>query len=100
MIQGMASKYDPLTRHLRKSSHDRLKMSFLEIEQVLGFPLPKSARTYDAWWLDRSPGTTHSHAKAWLDGGRQVENVDRNAAVVTFSAVLTKSSSRSSPNAR
>ena len=86
----MTSKYDSLKRHLAQSGRGPLRMSFSEVERVLGFPLPKSARTYDAWWLDKSANTTHSHAKAWLDAGRQVERVDRNAAQVSFTGVITQ----------
>jgi hypothetical protein len=83
----MTSRYDPLNKYLLDSPRGPIKMSFFEIERILGFPLPKSARTYDAWWLDRSAGTTHSQARAWLNAGRLIQNVDRNAGVVTFTPI-------------
>ena len=88
----MASKYDPLKKYLLEADRGPITMAFVEIENVLGFPLPKSARAYDAWWLDKSAGTTHSHAFAWLGGGRQVRRVDRAAALVTFTAAGTSGS--------
>ena len=83
----MTSKYDPLKKDLLDSPRGPIKMSFFEIERILGFSLPKSARTYNAWWLDRSAGTTHSQARAWLNAGRLIQNVYRNAAVVTFTPI-------------
>ena len=78
-------KYDALGRYLASLPEDPVEMSFREIEQ-LGIELPFSARTYDAWWLDRSSGTTHSHAFAWLASGRQVGCVNRADSMVTFTA--------------
>jgi hypothetical protein len=60
-------------------------MRFADIEG-LGIDLPKSARKYDAWWLDGSPETRHVQAKSWLSDGRTVVRVDRNAERVWFSA--------------
>ncbi|MDA8295258.1 MAG: hypothetical protein M0004_01495 [Actinomycetota bacterium] len=74
-----------------------LTMAFGDIERLLGFRLPASARRHDAWWLDRSANTTHSHAKAWLDVRRRVVRVDRGAEIVTFSALAT---TLHSPNIR
>lgn len=83
----MASKYDALKQHLLDADRGPLTMSFSEVEDVLGFPLPKSARAGDGWWLDRSSSAAHSHAFAWLAAGRRVGLVDRAAAQVTFDAV-------------
>jgi len=77
-------KYDPLYEFLSSTDDGPLQMSFSEIER-LGISLPMSAFTYDAWWLDRSKATTHVHARAWLDNGRQVIRVDRNQQRVWFS---------------
>jgi len=39
-------------------------MSVTEIERVLGFPLPDSARLYDVGWSEET-GSTHVQAQAW-----------------------------------
>ena len=44
------SKYTPLTRHLAKRDLERIAMTFDQIEQLLGFPLPPSSRKHRAWW--------------------------------------------------
>lgn len=76
-------KYDPLRSHLADLSIDASTMSFAEIERVLGFPLPASARRYPAWWSNESEGS-HSHARAWMEAGFRTERLDLNAATVTF----------------
>ena len=63
------------------------QMSFSDIEEVIGLPLPMSARTNDAWWLDREPNKHRAHAKAWLDAGRQIGSVDRAIETVTFTPI-------------
>ncbi len=83
----MPSKYDPLKQYLLVAARGPVEMSFAEIERLLGLPLPRSARHYDAWWLDASAGTTHVQARAWLDAHRRVEHVDRAGGVVRFGAV-------------
>ena len=56
-------------------------MSFQEIERVLGFALPASARTYQAWWAN---DPKHSQAKAWLDAGAKSGQLDIRAETVVF----------------
>lgn len=61
---------------------DKISMTFSELEQVLGFTLPKSAYAYPAWWANNGQG--HTHAQAWLDAGYKVEDVDLRAKTVGF----------------
>ena len=75
--------YDPLKGYLSKQSDPVVKMSFAEVERVLGRPLPASARNHRAWWANEAVGT-HSHARSWLDAHRKTMNVDLNAATVEF----------------
>src|SRR4051812_24040824 len=79
----MTSKYASLTEHLRGSPEGQcVTMSFSELSKVLGFPLPKSASTYRAWWANHRG--THPHANTWLDAGFAVENVNLAEATVRF----------------
>ena len=59
-------KYAALHRRLAATTDDVWRASFREIEDILGFPLPDSARLYPAWW---SNGDRHSHALAWQAAG-------------------------------
>lgn len=77
------SKYDPLRHHLVKQQVNRWVASFTDIEAVLSFRLPKSARAYPAWWENETDGS-HSHARAWLNAGWMVTELDRSRERVTF----------------
>ena len=44
------SRYQPLSERLAGQSGDEWRASFAEIEETLGFPLPKAARSGAAWW--------------------------------------------------
>lgn len=59
------SKYEPLYKYL-KGIDNRISLTFLEIEQILGFSLPLSAAKYMAWWDDSSQ---HTQAYAWTKAG-------------------------------
>lgn len=67
-------KYDPLSRHIAKLAGDEWRARFSDIENVLGFKLPASARRYPAWWENDSKG--HPHAGAWLKNGWKTTEVD------------------------
>jgi hypothetical protein len=49
---GSMGKYDPLARWLAASGRDVVSMTFDEIADVIGFPLPKSGRIYQAFWFN------------------------------------------------
>jgi hypothetical protein len=77
------AKYDPLYVHLKRQHLRRIRMSFKQIEKVIGASLPPSAFEHRAWWANELGGT-HVHARAWLDAGYRVEDVDQGAAAVSF----------------
>jgi Protein of unknown function (DUF2795) len=83
----LTSKYDPLKQFLAQTGPEPTEMSFSDIEQVIGLPLPMSARTNDSWWLDRAPNKHRAHAKAWLDARRQIASVDRVGEIVVFTPI-------------
>ncbi len=76
-------KYEPLAERLRRHPQDEWAARFAEVEQVLGFPLPASARRYREWWANQR-GEGHSQKKGWQDAGWQVWKVDLGAEQVTF----------------
>lgn len=47
------SKYQPLYERLAGQTGDEWRASYAEIEALLGFPLPKAARSGQAWWAKR-----------------------------------------------
>lgn len=63
----MASKYDPLHNFLRSKPAGEFTLTFRQIEDVLGFELPKSAER-PQWWANVTSGQ-HSQSRAWQSAG-------------------------------
>lgn len=76
-------KYEPLAEHLSGERENAWIASFSEIEAVLGFPLPPSARNHREWWGNQRGGG-HSQAKGWQEAGWQVWKVDLHEKRVEF----------------
>jgi hypothetical protein len=72
------TKYAPLQAFLQSSPNSREMLTFSQVEQILGFPLPASASAYRPWWGN---DITRVHAKAWLDAGWKVESVSLGHSV-------------------
>jgi hypothetical protein len=74
------SKYKPLSDRLGAHTGDEFSPTFAELEEVLGFSLPKGARTGRAWWANDGK----SQARAWADHGWEVGDIDHAAERVVF----------------
>ena len=70
-------KYAPLSARLAGHAGPEWRATFAELEEVLGFPLPKSARAGKAWW-----GAGQARALAWE--GWHIADLDSAAGRVTF----------------
>ena len=60
------------------------RASFAEVEAVLGFRLPDSARLHRPWWANRKSDSGHSHARAWQEAGWQTGDLNLTAETVVF----------------
>ena len=78
----MASKYDPLGSYLSSRNGDTWEARFEEVERVLGFALPPSARAHQAWWSNSKP-----YARVWLDAGWRAEGINLQDEVLRFRRV-------------
>lgn len=76
-------KYAPLYHHLRAQQGDRLELTFAELERVLGFQLPDSARIYRPWWANQAK-SGHSQAMAWGAAGWKTAAVDLEGETLRF----------------
>ena len=76
------TKYHPLTEHLAARNEARVEMKFSDIERLLGFPLPPSARIHRPWWANSDHG--HVQSRAWLDAGFESRYVDLEAELLEF----------------
>lgn len=76
-------KYEALGRFLkRKKKETTVELNFEEIEAILGFDLPRSARKYHPWWANDE---THSHAvDGWLRSGWKTANTNIPREIVEF----------------
>ena len=80
------SKYSGLTGHLKfRGSFTRVvRLSFARIDGLIGSNLPMSAYRNEAWW---SNSASTAHAKAWLDAGWEVQEVNLKEGFVVFKKV-------------
>ena len=79
------SIYDPLRRQLESVQKPTIQLSFSEIEEILGRPLPRSAYKFSAWWGNESSlRAGHSQARAWTDAGFKTGGVSLPRKTVEF----------------
>lgn len=76
----METKYIKITRHLNGRGDDRWVATFAEIEEILGFSLPLSARKHQAWWANQDK----AQSRAWEEAGWKTTDLDLGAQQVTF----------------
>jgi hypothetical protein len=80
------SKYGGLTGHLkfRGAFTSMVKLSFARIDGLIGSNIPMSAYRTEAWWSNTGSSV---HAKAWLDAGWEVQEVNLKEGYVVFKKV-------------
>ena len=96
-MRGTAMNYDPRSRKMPSRGkylklHDHLcsletqewRTSFREIESIIGFVLPASARRHRPWWANQRKGAGHSHALAWVTAGWETAEVDMVEETLVF----------------
>ena len=76
-------KYQRLYSHLCSLPDPEWKVSFADIEAVLGFELPDSARLYRPWWANQAGGG-RSQAIAWMAAGWETAKVDIPGETLLF----------------
>jgi hypothetical protein len=83
-------KYQPLTEFLRRHPRAVVRMTFAEIERVIGAKLPPSAMRHRAWWSNNAQNNVMT--KAWRDAGFESEEVDMKGRRVAFRRVPLEAS--------
>lgn len=79
------SKYSPLEKFLSRSGGEFVPMQFSDIEDVLGFQLPPSARNHRAWWSNNTSNGVMTNA--WLSAGYRSGKVDMEGERLVFRRV-------------
>lgn len=82
--KASTGKYRGLHAHLSGLQSREWKTSFSEVESVLGFGLPASARRYAAWWANENGDNRHSQSIAWTAAGWKTAEVDMDAETLSF----------------
>lgn len=77
-------KYAALHRHLIERTGNEWRATFSEIEKLLGFELPNSARLLRPWWSNQGEQGGHSHALAWETAGWKTAQVGMAGEKVVF----------------
>ena len=72
-------KYQRLYTHLCGLATREWRATFSEIESIIGFGLPASARLHRPWWSNQSGANGHSQAVAWGAAGWETAEVDMEA---------------------
>jgi hypothetical protein len=62
------NKYEPLYEFLMKEKRDDFVLTFEQIEEILGFGLPRSAKRAE-WWDDDKPEHPRDQAQAIHQAG-------------------------------
>jgi hypothetical protein len=77
-------EYRSLYKYLRDRYADRVVLTFAQIEDLLGFPLPDSARRDRGWWSDRhATGHPSAQWESWTLADRTA-TVNLSARIVLF----------------
>lgn len=76
------SKFSALSRHLSVRKEQRVQMGFAEVEAILGFDLPASARSHRPWWANTEHG--HVQSRGWMEAGFRTEQVELDSERLVF----------------
>ena len=79
--KSRTSKYLPLADFLREQTSFPFTASFTDIQQALGFELPRSAASHAAWWANSE---SMPQARIWDSVGLAASRVNLRAQNVTF----------------
>ena len=75
------SIYYPLYNWLCAQAANNISAPFKQIEAILGFSLPPSARTSPQWWENDQK---HVQCMAWIEAGFETRNLNLGKESVEF----------------
>lgn len=82
--KASAGKYRRLYERLNSLQSGEWKTCFSEIESIIGFDLPASARRCTAWWANENGSIRHSQSISWTAAGWETADVDMDAETLSF----------------
>ena len=63
--------YSALHTYLKGRHADRVVLTFAQMEDLSGFPLPDEASVNPAWWSNDAAGAATPQARVWVQAGRR-----------------------------
>ena len=82
--EGLGGKYRKLRAYLEAHPRREWRSTFGNIESILGFELPVSARKHSAWWANEKNGGRQSQKAAWSAAGWETAEVDLETETLVF----------------
>lgn len=80
-LDSISPKYRKLAEYLLATNEMRVTLSYSQIEEILGFTLPDTARNFKpSFWANTR---THSYASSWMGVGYKTQ-IDAESDKVTF----------------
>ncbi|MBI3701642.1 MAG: hypothetical protein HY242_14515 [Afipia sp.] len=73
--------YDPLRDYLSKQNLTELTLRLEEIEDILGFALPRASQRASWWEKERNPENARPQRDAIRDGGYEATRLPDNKGV-------------------
>ena len=80
----IGGKYRKLRTYLEAHPRREWRTTFSNIESILGFELPASARKHSAWWANEKNGGRQSQKVTWSAAGWKTAEVDMEAETLLF----------------
>jgi len=80
----MPGQYKSLYQYLDNRYANTVVLTFAQIEDLLGFTLPDSARVHHEWWANADPNdTAEPHSRSWTLA-RRTATPNLHAQTVVF----------------
>jgi hypothetical protein len=84
---AMPAEFGSLYKYLRDRYADTVVLTFIQLEDLLGFALPDAARVEQSWWANAAdPDSPSSQSLSWMQANRTA-TPRLSAQVVVFERV-------------
>lgn len=77
----VCKKYRRLAEKFENADGNPIRLTFAQIEEIIGFSLPESARQHRAYWANT---TTHSISSCWMSAGYKVVDANLTGGYIIF----------------
>lgn len=86
---AVPAEYRALHKYLDERFADTVVLTFAEIEDLLGSPLPERARLQPEWWVNAEEDTSPSpQSRSWIQASRTAK-ANLTAQTVVFDRTST-----------